>query len=125
MTRIGSQRQKKKVYYYKHVENQISVHKLSTGGDKWYPIILKVYFPNLFLDSNNVLKPKCRSIQVLADVRLCTSDWGIPFLSYTEKPGSNRDTFDLYSEVVELESRPGFMTESLQAFHQSKRQLSV
>ena len=25
------------VYYYKHVENQMSVHKLSTGGDKWYP----------------------------------------------------------------------------------------
>jgi len=41
----SAKRKKKLVYYYKHVENQISVHKLSTGGDKWYPIKLKVYFP--------------------------------------------------------------------------------
>ena len=45
------------VYYYKPVENQISVHKLSTCGDKRYPINLKVHLPNLFLDSNNALNP--------------------------------------------------------------------
>jgi hypothetical protein len=40
------------VYYYKHVENQISVHKLSTGADIWYPIKLKVHFAKLFLEFN-------------------------------------------------------------------------
>ena len=44
------------LYYYKHVENQISVRKLSTGGDKWYLIKLKVANISLYFNDSVELK---------------------------------------------------------------------